>query len=109
MVEDTDSPLNYETVDPDLERLKKKSAQGAMNIIGDFLGNSEIKQVILHKLALPLVIVVCLLFGVLGLCDVAKQLLGLNWQVEAIISLIFITIGLSYLAKNVFTGTKDGD
>jgi len=106
MVKDTNSPLNHTEIDPELEYLKKKSAQGATNVIGDVLGNPEIKKAIIHKAAMPLIAVACLFIGVLGLFDAAKQLLNLNWQVQTIISLILVAICLSYLLKNMFTGKK---
>ena len=109
MVKNTNSPLNNSEIDPDLERLKEKSSQGVMNVFGDVLGNPEIKKMIIRKVAIPLIAVACLFIGILGLFDVAKQVLGLGWQVEIVISLVLLTIGLSYLIKNVFTGKKHGD
>jgi len=106
MAKKTNQSINTEEIDPELERLKKKSAEGAMNIFGDLLDNPEIKKAIMHKLAMPLLAVVMLFVGALGLLDVAKQLLGLNWEVEIIVSLILWTIGLSYVLKNMCNGEK---
>ena len=109
MVKNSDSPLNHTEIDPELEYLKKKSAKGTMNVIGDVLDNPEIKKAIIHKAAMPLIAVACLFIGVLGLFDVAKQLLGLGWQVEIAVSIVLVLIGLIYLLKNMFTGKKHGD
>jgi len=108
MVKTSNSHVDKE-IDPELEYLKQKSVKGAINIVGDVLGNPEIKKAIMRKATIPLIAVACLFIGLLGLFDVAKQLLGLGWQVEAIISLMLITICLSYLFKNVFTGKKHAD
>lgn len=112
MVESTDSSVNN-PVDPELERLKQKSAKGAMNIIGDLFNNPEIQQsikkIIMRKFSIPIVAVFCLFIGILGLFDVAKQILGLGWQVEIVICALFVLIGLIYLLKNMFTGKKNAD
>ena len=107
MAKTTNSPLNNPEIDPELEHLKKKSAQGAMNVLSGFLDNPEIKEAIIRKLAMPLSAVFCLFIGVLGLCDVAKLVLGISWQVEAIISVVLLAIGLSYLLKNMLTGKRN--
>lgn len=107
MAQEADSNVNTEKVDPELEYLKKKSAQGAMNLVGDFLGNPEIKKAIMRKVAMPIIAVAYIFIGVLGLCDVAKQLLGFSWQTEAVISVGFILIGLIYLLKNMLIGKRN--
>jgi hypothetical protein len=109
MAEKTNSQVNNTEIDPELEYLKQKSAKGAMNVVGDILDNPEIKKALMRKVTMPLIAVACLFIGILGLFDVAKQVLGLGWQVEAVISLVLATIGLSYLLKNMFTGKKHGD
>jgi hypothetical protein len=106
MVEETNSSINNIDIDPELEYLKQKSAKGTMNVIGDVLSNPEIKKIIMRKVTMPIVAVFCLFIGVLGVFDVAKLVLGINWQVETVISIILLTIGLSYLIKNVFIGKK---
>jgi len=108
MVENANSPLNNSEIDPELERLKQKSAQGAMNVVGDILDTPEIKKALMRKVIMPLIAVACLFIGILGLFDVAKQLLGLGWQVETVISLVLATIGLSHLLKNMLIGKKHG-
>lgn len=106
MVETTNSSLDNPEIDPELEYLQKKSAKGAMNVFGDVLDNPEIKKALISKVTVPLIAVAVLFIGVLGLFDVAKQLLGLNWQGQTIISFVLMAIGLSYLLKNVFTVKK---
>ena len=109
MVKKANSEVNPEEIDPELERLKQKSTKGAMNVFGDILNNPEIKKMIIQKGTMPMIAVVCLLIGVLELYDVTKQLLGINWQVQTIIGLILLTIGLSYILKNMSTGKKHDD
>jgi len=104
---------NTEEVDPELERLKEKSAQGAMNIVGDILSDPKVQKVIKKALTREVVtqtiILSCFFIGILKLYDVAKQVSGFNWQVETVISLVLITIGLSYLVKNMVTGKDNGN
>ena len=104
MVKNTNQKLNPE-VDPEIERLKEKSTKGAMNIVGDILSDPKVQKVIKKALTQEVVtqtvVMSCLFIGILKLYDVAKQVLGFNWQVEAIISLVLITIGLSYILKNM--------
>jgi len=104
----TNSDINKE-IDPELERLKQKSTQGAMNIFGDILDNPEIKKAVMRKIAMPLIAVACLFIGVLGLFDVAKQLLGLGWQLEIAVSTVLVLNGLIYLLKNMLFGKKHAD
>ncbi len=107
MVKKTNKDLSNSEIDPELERLKQKSAQGAMNVIGDVLDNPEIRKAIIRKVAMPLIAGVCLFIGFLGVFDVAKLVLGINWQVQTVISLVLITIGLSYILKNMVFGKDD--
>ena len=113
MVKNANSPINNSEIDPELERLKEKSAKGAINIFEDLLNDpviqQSIKKTLMRKFLIPIIAVTCLFIGILGLFDVAKQLLGLGWQMEITISLVLLTIGLSYLIKSVFTGKKHAD
>jgi hypothetical protein len=106
MAKTANSQVNHPEVDPELERLKQKSAKGAMNVFGDVLNNPEIKKMVIKKATMPIIAVACLFVGVLELYDVTKQLLGINWQVQTIMGLILLTIGLSYILKNMSTGEK---
>jgi len=105
----TNSDINKE-IDPEIERLKAKSTQGAMNIVGDILNDPKVQGIIknaLVKETMKSAIIMSALFvGLLNLYGVAKQVLTFSWQVETIISLILVTIGLSYMLKNIFTGRK---
>jgi len=108
MAKSTNSQVNNPEIDPDLERLKKKSAEGAMNIVGDILSDPKVQKVIKKALTQEVVtqtiVMSCLFIGILKLYDVAKQVLGFSWQVETAISLVLITIGLSYILKNMVFG-----
>jgi len=108
MVERANSQVNNPEIDPDLEHLKKKSTEGALNIVGDILNDPKVQQVIKNALTREVitqtVVMSCLFIGILKLYDVAKQVLGFSWQVETVISLVLVAIGLSYMFKNVFTG-----
>ena len=110
MVKKTDSSVNTE-VDPEIEYLKEKSKTGAMNIVGDILRDPKVQKVIKKALTQEVVtqtiVMSCLFIGILKLYDVAKQVLGFNWQVETVISLVLITIGLSYILKNMVFGKDD--
>ncbi len=114
MVEASNQKRNTEIdPDPEIERLKKKTSQGAMNIVGDILSDPKVQQVIKKALTREVVtqaiVMSCLFIGILKLYDVAKQVLGFNWQVETVISLVLVTIGLSYMLKNMSNGRKHGD
>jgi len=106
MVETANSHVDTEKVDSELEYLKKKSAQGTMNVIGDVLADPEIKKTIMRKVAMPLIAVACLFIGALGFFDVIKQILGLGWREEIVISASLVLIGLIYLLKNMLIGKK---
>lgn len=109
MAQEADTSLD----DPEIERLKQKSKQGALNIVGDILGDPEVQKVIkqaLVKETMKSAIIMSALFvGLLNLYGVAKQVLGFSWQVETVISSVLITIGLSYMLKNIFNGKKNGN
>lgn len=112
MAKKTDPHLDKE-VDPELERLKEKSTQGAMNIVGEILNDPKVQKVIKKALTREVVTqtitLSCFFIGLLKLYDVAKQVLGFSWQMETVISLVLITIGLSYLVKSMFTGKDNGN
>jgi len=111
MAKTADPHLDKE-VDPELERLKEKSTQGAMNIVGDILSDPKVQQVIkkalTHEVIMQTITMSCLFIGILKIYDVAKQVLGFGWQVELVISIILISIGLIYMVKNLFNGKKNG-
>ena len=104
------SEVNKE-IDPEIEYLKEKSKTGAMNIVGDILSDPKVQKVIKKALTQEVVtqtvVMSCLFIGILKLYDVAKQVLGFSWQVETVISLVLITIGLSYILKNMVFGKDD--
>ena len=111
MVERTNPSVNNPEIDPEIEHLKEKSKQGAMNIVGDILSDPKVQKVIKKALTQEIVtqtvVMSCLFIGILKLYDVAKQVLGFSWQVETVISLVLITIGLSYILKNMVFGKDD--
>jgi len=112
MVKKIDKNINPE-VDPEIEYIKEKSKKGAMNIVGDILSDPKVQKVIKKALTQEVVtqtvVMSCLFIGILKLYDVAKQVLGFSWQVETVISLILITIGLSYILKNMVFVKDNGN
>jgi hypothetical protein len=103
---------NSESVDPEIEHLKQKTAEGAANLVGSILDNPEVQRIIKNALVKEsmkqALLMSCLLIGILNLYGVAKQQLGFGWQVETAISTILVLIGLIYLIKNMFNGKKNG-
>lgn len=99
-------------VDPEIEYLKEKSKKGALNVVGDILGDPEVQKVIKKALTREVIsqtlIMSCLFIGILKIYDVGKQVLGFGWQVELVISIILISVGLIYMLKNLFNGKKNG-
>jgi len=108
MAQEANTSLN----DPEIERLKQKSKQGTLNIIGDILGDPQVQKVIKKALTREVIsqtlIMSCLFIGILKIYDVCKQVLGFGWQVELVISVILISVGLIYMVKNLFNGKKNG-
>ena len=108
MAQEADTSLD----DPEIERLKQKSKQGALNIVGDILGDPKVQKVIKKALVKETmksaIILSAFMVGLLNLYNVAKQQLGFTWQVETAISLVLVLIGLIYMAKNIFNGKKNG-
>lgn len=98
--------------DPEVERLKQKTAEGAANLVGGILENPEVQKIIKNALMRETVkqalIMSCLLIGILNLYGIAKQELGFGWQVELVISIALVLVGLIYLLKNMFIGKKNG-
>ena len=113
MAKTTDSSVNNPEIDPELERLKEKSTQGALNIVGDILSDPKVQQVIkkalTHEVVMQTITMSCLFIGILKIYDVAKQVLGFSWQVELVISTVLVLVGLIYLVKNMFLGKEHGD
>ena len=113
MAQNTNPSINNPEIDPEIEYLTKKSTAGAMNIVGDILSDPKVQKVIKKALTQEVVtqtvVMSCLFIGILKLYDVAKQVLGFSWQIETVISLCLITIGLSYILKNMVFGNKNGD
>jgi len=99
--------LNAE-VDPEIEHLKKKSAQGVMNIVGDILSDPKVQKVIKKALTREVMVqaitMSCLFIGILKLYDVAKLTLCFGWQVELVISVVLVLAGLIYMLKNMLLG-----
>lgn len=113
MVKKIDKKINPEKiveVDPELEYLKKKSNQGAMNIVGDILDDpkvqSMIKKAILREGMSMAIIMSCILIGFTKAYDVAKLMLGFTWEVELFVSVCLILIGLIYVLKNMLNSVK---
>lgn len=108
MAQDTDSP----STDPEIKRLQEKSRQGALNVVGDILSDPKVQELIKKALVKETVkqaiIMSCLFIGLINLYGVAKQVIGFGWQIELVISLVLVLIGLIYMAKNVFNGKRNG-
>jgi len=82
-------------------------------MVGDILNNPKvqrsIKKVVLKELVKGAILMSALLVGLMNLYAVAKQVFGFSWQVETVISLVLVSIGLSYLLTNMFTVKKHGN
>lgn len=104
---------NSESVDPEIEHIKQKTAEGTANLVGSILENPEVQRVIKNALVKETtkqaLLMSCLLIGILNLYGIAKQQLGFGWQVELAISTVLVLVGLIYLVKNMFNGKKNAD
>jgi len=97
--------MEHETgIDPDLERLKKKTQQGARNVVTEVLKDPEvqviIKESVLRETVTSGLVMACLFLGLLKLFDVAKVVFGFNWVVDLLVGFILTVIGLGYMLKN---------
>ena len=103
---------NSEGADPEVERLKRKTEEGAANLVGSILDNPEVQKIIKKALGREVIVqalvMSCFFIGILKIYDVGKQVLGFGWQIELVISLVLVLIGLIYMAKNVFNGKRNG-
>ena len=110
MAKTTNKDVNTE-IDPEIKQLQDKTAKGAVNLVSGILENPEvqktIKNALVRETVKQAVIMSCLFIGILNLYGVAKQVIGFGWQVEAVISLVLMSIGLSYILKNMVTGKED--
>jgi len=104
MAQNSDSQID----DPEIKHLREKAAKGAANLVGDVLNNPEVQKTIKNALVRETVknaiIMSCLFIGILKIYDVSKQLLGFGWQVELVISIMLILVGLIYTLKNLVNG-----
>jgi len=97
--------MEHETgIDPDLERLKKKTQQGARNVVTEVLNDpvvkGMIKQSILQETVTSGLVMACLFFGMFKLYEVAKTVFNFNWVVDLTVSLALIVFSLRYMLKN---------
>ena len=97
--------MEHETgIDPDLEGLKKKTQQGARNVVTEVLNDpvvkGMIKQSILQETVTSGLVMACLFFGMFKLYEVAKTVFNFNWVVDLIVSLALIVFSLRYMLKN---------
>lgn len=110
MVKNTNKSVNTEKIDPELEYLKKKAAKGATNMVTDIINDpavqSVIKKAMLKEGMMMALIMSCILIGVTKAYDVAKLVFGFTWQVELIVSICLILIGLIYVLKNMLNEAK---
>lgn len=97
--------------DPEIEHLKRKTAEGAVNLVGDILNNPEVQKTIKNALVRETVkqaiIMSCLFIGLINLYGVAKQVIGFGWQIELVISLVLVLVALIYMFKNIFNGKRN--
>ena len=100
--------------DPEIERIRGKSQEGALNVIGDVLNDPRVQQIIkkalLRETIKNTIFLTCFLIGFLKLYEVAKTVIDFDWVVDLLISVILILIGLIYLLKTLYNGSEsDGD
>jgi len=79
--------------------------KGKVNIIKGIMNDPEvqalIKEPLLRETIKNSLILTCILVGFLKLYEVAKVVINFNWVGDLIMSLILITIGFTYMLKNL--------
>ena len=92
------------SIDPDIERLKKKSQQGARNVVTEVLNDpivrDMIKKSVLQETITSGLVMACFFLGMFKLYDVAKTIFNFNWVVDLIVGLVLTVFSLSYMLKN---------
>jgi len=100
--------------DPEIARLRAKTQDGALNVVGDILNDPRVQQIIkkalLRETVKNTIFLTCFLIGFLKIYDVTKTVIGFNWIVDFTVSTILIMIGSVYLIKGLFIRSEpDGD
>ena len=104
---------NPSSDDPDLKRLREKSREGALNVVMPILNDPRVREAIkksvLRQTFSSGLVMACLFLGLLKLYEIAKIYFGFNLVSELLISVRLIVVGLIYMVKNIFFGSKSGD
>lgn len=90
-----------------LERLQRKSDQGAIKIVQGVLAQPEVQTLIKKSVSKESLttgcVMGCFFVGFFKLYDVAKTVFGFDWRVDLIASLVLIGSGSIYMKKNMLS------
>ena len=109
MVKEKNSPSD----DPEVARLQKKAKEGALNVVMPILNDPRVQKAInksvLRQTFSSGLVMACLFVGLLKLYEIAKTYFCFSLLSELLISVMLIVVGLIYMVKNIFFGSKSGD
>ena len=91
--------------DPEVARIMRKADDGTINVIKKILNQPEVQQTIKSSISKQTFIsglfMSFFLVGFFMLFNVAKVVLNYNWVGDAILGLILIGIGATYMFKQM--------
>ena len=87
--------------EPEVVSPEEADRIGKINIIRGFLQDEEIREIIKTTFlteSLPTTIIMaCFLVGIFKLWEVAKNIIKFGWEIDFIISIFLILVGLKYI------------
>jgi len=99
---------NKERVDPNLERLRQKTAKGALNVVEALFQEPRFRKLIrrtLLKQSLETSIFLALLIvGIFTVFNTLKTVYNFGWIGDLLFGVTLISIGLSYIIRGLFHG-----
>ena len=97
--------VDFDNAETDPVSPEEADRKGKVNIIKGIMNDPEvqalIKEPLLRETIKNSLILTCILVGFLKLYEVAKVVINFNWVGDLIMSLILITVGFTYMLKNL--------
>lgn len=113
MAKDEHKNVDDPEIDPELELVRKAHSKGTANVVGEILNDPQvrntIKRALLAETIKNSIVLTCFLVGLLKLYDVSKTVVGFDWKGDLAMSIVLISVGLTYMIRNLMKVSKQAD
>ena len=98
---------------PEVVSPEEADRRGKINVIRGIVNDPEFQNMIRAPLLKETIknstIMACFLVGLLKLYEVTKEVIKFGWQIDLVVSLLLVFVGLIYIMRNTVFGNKNGD